>query len=47
MPESSMKTRDVHAHLKKSGWALKRTGGGHDVYSHPKSKEHIAVPRHK
>jgi hypothetical protein len=26
---------------------LKRTGGGHDVYAHPKSKEHIAVPRHK
>jgi hypothetical protein len=26
---------------------LKRTGGGHDVYGHPKSKEHIAVPRHK
>jgi predicted RNA binding protein YcfA (HicA-like mRNA interferase family) len=47
MPESSMKTRDVHAHLRKSGWTLKRTGGGHDVYSHPKSKEHIAVPRHK
>ena len=47
MPESSMKTRDVHAHLKKSGWSLARTGGGHDVYSHPKSKQHIAVPRHK
>jgi predicted RNA binding protein YcfA (HicA-like mRNA interferase family) len=47
MPESSMKTRDVHAHLKKSGWALKRTGGGHDVYAHPKSDKHIAVPRHK
>lgn len=47
MPESSMKTRDVHAHLKKSGWTLARTGGGHDVYSHPKSKQHIAVPRHK
>jgi predicted RNA binding protein YcfA (HicA-like mRNA interferase family) len=47
MPESSMKTRDVHAHLKKSGWTLSRTGGGHDVYSHPKSKQHIAVPRHK
>ncbi len=26
MPESSMKTRDVHAHLRKSGWTLKRTG---------------------
>lgn len=47
MPESSMKTRDVHAHLKKSGWALKRTSGGHDVYGHPKSKENISVPRHK
>ena len=47
MPESSMKTRDVHAHLKKSGWELKRTGGGHDVCAHPKSDKHIAVPRHK
>ena len=47
MPESSMKTRDVHAHLKKSGWSLKRTSGGHDVYGHPKSKENISVPRHK
>jgi predicted RNA binding protein YcfA (HicA-like mRNA interferase family) len=47
MPESSMKTRDVHAHLKKSGWMLARSSGGHDVYSHPKSKERISVPRHK
>jgi hypothetical protein len=27
MPESSMKVRDVHAHLKKSGWALARSSG--------------------
>ncbi len=46
MPESSMKTRDVHAHLKKSGWALARSSGGHDVYKHPKAKHSIPVPRH-
>jgi len=46
MPESSMKTRDVHSHLKKSGWALARSSGGHDVYKHPKAKHSIPVPRH-
>ena len=47
MPESSMKTRDVHSHLKKAGWSIARTGGGHDIYSHPQAKRIIAVPRHK
>ena len=47
MPESSMKTKDVHAHLKKSGWSLARTTGGHDIYKHPKASGHISVPRHK
>jgi predicted RNA binding protein YcfA (HicA-like mRNA interferase family) len=47
MPESSMKTRDVHAHLKSKGWAVARTSGGHDIYKHPKAKNIIAVPRHK
>jgi len=47
MPGANMDTRAVHKHLKKSGWALTRTSGGHDVYTHPKSKENIAVPRHK
>ena len=46
MPESSMKTRDVHSHLKKAGWALARSSGGHDVYKHPKAKHSIPVPRH-
>jgi predicted RNA binding protein YcfA (HicA-like mRNA interferase family) len=46
MPESSMKTRDVHSHLKKSGWELARSKGGHDVYKHPKAKHSIPVPRH-
>jgi predicted RNA binding protein YcfA (HicA-like mRNA interferase family) len=46
MPESSMKSHDVHAHLKKSGWALARSSGGHDVYKHPKAKHSIPVPRH-
>ena len=46
MPESSMKTRDVHSHLKKAGWELARSKGGHDVYKHPKAKHSIPVPRH-
>ena len=47
MAGANMNTRDVHHHLKKSGWNLTRSAGGHDVYTHPKSNEHIAVPRHK
>jgi len=47
MPGANMDTRKVHQHLKKSGWALTRTSGGHDVYTHPQSPKHIAVPRHK
>lgn len=46
MPESNMKTKDVHSHLKKAGWALARSKGGHDVYKHPKAKHSIPVPRH-
>ena len=46
MPESSMKTRDVHSHLKKSGWELARSKGGQDGYKHPKAKHSIPVPRH-
>jgi predicted RNA binding protein YcfA (HicA-like mRNA interferase family) len=42
-----MDTRAVHQHLKKKGWSLTRTSGGHDVYTHPEAKNHIAVPRHK
>lgn len=47
MAGANMDTRAVHKHLKKSGWQLSRSKGGHDVYTHPKSSEHIAVPRHK
>lgn len=47
MPGANMDTRAVHKHLRKSGWALTRTKGSHDVYTHPKSTKHIAVPRHK
>jgi predicted RNA binding protein YcfA (HicA-like mRNA interferase family) len=46
MPESNMKVRDVHSHLKKAGWALARSSGGHDVFKHPKAKHSIPVPRH-
>jgi predicted RNA binding protein YcfA (HicA-like mRNA interferase family) len=46
MPESNMKVRDVHSHLKKAGWALARSKGGHDVFKHPKAKHSIPVPRH-
>ena len=47
MAGANMNTRDIHHHLKKTGWNLSRTAGGHDVYTHPKSSEHISVPRHK
>ena len=47
MPGANMDTRAVHKHLRKSGWSLTRTKGSHDVYTHPKSEKHIAVPRHK
>ena len=47
MPGANMDTRAVHSHLKKQGWQLTRTSGSHDVFTHPKSKEHIPVPRHR
>lgn len=34
-------------HVKSHGWSLARTDGGHDVYTHPKSKLNLAIPRHK
>ena len=47
MPGANMDTRAVHQHLKKSGWTLTRTGGGHDIYTHPSAKHSIPVPRHR
>ena len=47
MAGANMDTRAVHKHLKKGGWNLTRTSGGHDVFTHQKSSQHIAVPRHK
>jgi len=47
MPGANMDTRAVHKHLRKAGWSLTRSKGAHDVYTHPKSEKHIAVPRHK
>lgn len=47
MSGAGWSAQKVHGHLKKSGWTLARTGGGHDVFTHPKAKNHIAVPRHK
>jgi predicted RNA binding protein YcfA (HicA-like mRNA interferase family) len=46
MPGANMDTRQVHQHLKKQGWKLSRTSGGHDVYTHDDAKHHISVPRH-
>ena len=47
MAGANMDTRAVHKHLRKSGWNLTRTSGGHDVFTHQKSSQHIAVPRHR
>lgn len=47
MPGANMDTRAVHQHLKKKGWSITRTSGGHDVFTHPEAKHHIPVPRHR
>lgn len=47
MPGANMDTRAVHSYLKKRGWELTRTSGSHDVYTHPKAPNNIAVPRHR
>lgn len=47
MPGANMDTRAVHQHLKKAGWSLSRTSGGHDIYTHPEAKHSIPVPRHR
>jgi len=47
MPGANMDTRAVHSHLKKKGWSLSRTSGGHDVFTHPNAVHHIPVPRHR
>lgn len=47
MPGANMDTRALHSHLKKSGWKLSRTTGSHDVFTHEKAEDHIAVPRHR
>ena len=47
MPGANMDTRAVHKHLKKQGWSLTRSSGGHDVFTHPEAKHHIPVPRHR
>jgi predicted RNA binding protein YcfA (HicA-like mRNA interferase family) len=47
MPGANMDTRAVHSYLRKRGWELARTKGGHDVYHHVSAKHHIAVPRHR
>lgn len=39
-------TKTLSKELKKLGWDLHNTTGGHDVYKHPKSTKNLAVPRH-
>jgi len=39
--------REIASHLKKNGWSLARERGDHEIYTHPKSTNHIAVPKHK
>jgi len=39
--------KDISNHLKSHGWSIDRTHGNHDVWSHPKSQNKIAVPRHR
>jgi predicted RNA binding protein YcfA (HicA-like mRNA interferase family) len=43
---ANVKTKEIHRELKHRGWSLTRTTGGHDVFTHPESPDHISVPRH-
>ena len=41
-----MKRREFVRQLESSGCALKRSGGGHDIYYDPATKRSAPVPRH-
>ncbi|MDP8989167.1 MAG: type II toxin-antitoxin system HicA family toxin [Acidobacteriota bacterium] len=41
-----MKRRELIRGLVRSGCALKKTGGGHDVYFNPVTNRSAPVPRH-
>jgi mRNA interferase HicA len=41
-----VKRREFVRELETSGCALKRSGGGHDIYYNPASRRSAPVPRH-
>jgi predicted RNA binding protein YcfA (HicA-like mRNA interferase family) len=38
-----MKVREVSKRLKKDGWYLDRTSGGHRQFKHPEKPDHMTV----
>jgi predicted RNA binding protein YcfA (HicA-like mRNA interferase family) len=40
------KRKDIVKHITNNGWNIERQKGDHDIFSHPKSPNKIAVPRH-
>lgn len=43
---TTLSQRDLVKHVTSRGWSLKRSKGGHDIYFHPNSREHLSIPRH-
>jgi predicted RNA binding protein YcfA (HicA-like mRNA interferase family) len=48
MTGANMSRRDLVSHIKKKGWTQKTSGssGDHEVYTHSKSTQRLAIPRH-
>lgn len=46
-PNPNMDTRELHKYVRNLGWQLVRQDGPHYVYRHPKSKQPLAIPKHK
>ena len=42
-----MKTKQFVALLKRNGCILLRSGGKHDIWCNPKTKQKYAIPRHQ
>lgn len=42
---AALKRKDLIQKLEQNGWYLKRSGGGHDIYTNGVSVE--PIPRHK
>lgn len=44
--DTSMKWNEFIKLIKAKGWRCERSGGRHDVYTHPDKKHPLIIPRH-